>query len=547
MTRQQTAIVTGGARGIGRATAERFAADDDYDIVALFDVDESVQDVAEEIEGGVGYQVDVADQAAVFEAVEDLEESHEARIEAAINNAGISRYFWIEDLEPSEWKHVLDVNLKGQYNVARAVTPGMYRRGSGAMVNISSGAGTRGSVSGGVHYSASKGGVLGLSRGLAKQLSPHVRVNCVIPGLIQTSIGEADDEEAGLWTESGIETMLGLVLLRRYGEPSEVANVIHFLCTEDASYVTGSEVTVNGGSHLMPTQDFLMPEQATKPAADAGPPTGKTAALVTGGGRGIGKATAERFAADDAHNVVAILDIDDVAHETAAELDGGVGFQVDVSDHDAVQEVVAEIEADADLTAVVNNAAITEYYWIEDLEPDRWDHVLDVNLTGQYNVARWATPPMFRRGTGTVVNVSSGAGTKGSVSGGVHYSASKGGVLGLNRGLAKQLSPHVRVNCVIPGAIETTIGQRGNDEGLFTEEGIETMRKLTPMQRAGQPDEVASVIHYLCSDDTSFVTGGEWNVNGGSHLMPTQRFLMPEQSLKPESAGDVSESGTRGR
>ncbi|MFB6300433.1 MAG: SDR family oxidoreductase [Halobacteriales archaeon] len=539
MSDRSAVIITGAGRGIGRATAERFAAAGDHDVIAMVDIHEIVHEAADSIDGGVGYEVDVADQDAVMEAVDDVEERHNVAIDAAVNNAGVSRYFWIEDLEPDEWDRILDVNLKGQYNIARWATPPMYRRGEGVLVNISSGAGTRGSVSGGVHYSASKGGVLGLTRGLAKQLAPHVRVNCVIPGLIQTGIGQRGDDESGdLWTDEGVEKMLQLVLLQRYGQPEEVANVIRYLCSDEASYITGGEVNVNGGSHLMPTQDFLMPEQSLKPDGGTETGTGRTAALVTGGGRGIGKAAAEYFAADPAYDVVAILDIDDVATETAAKLDGGVGYQVDVADHDAVKEVVADIETDADLTAVVNNAGITEYFWIEDLEPESWDRILDVNLKGQYNIARWATPPMYRRGEGVLVNISSGAGTRGSVSGGVHYSASKGGVLGLTRGLAKQLAPHVRVNCVIPGAIETTIGQRGDDEGLFTEEGIEKMRRLTPMQRAGQPEEVGSVIHFLCDNETSFVTGAEVNVNGGSHLMPTQDFLMPEKSLKPDSATD---------
>jgi len=269
MSEKSAVIITGGAHGIGRATADRFAEDDAYDVVAMLDIDEKVYDVANEVPGGVGYEADVADQSAVFAAVEDLEDGRGATIKAAVNNAGISRYFWIEDLEPEEWNQVVDVNLKGQYNLARAVTPRMYRRGSGSLVNISSGAGTRGSVSGGVHYSASKGGVLGLTRGLAKQLSPHVRVNCVIPGPIQTSIGDSDDTE--LWTDEGIETMLRLVLLQRYGDPEEVANVIHFLCSDEASYVTGAEINVNGGSHLMPTQDFLMPEKALKPEPEDAP------------------------------------------------------------------------------------------------------------------------------------------------------------------------------------------------------------------------------------------------------------------------------------
>lgn len=259
-----------------------------------------------------------------------------------------------------------------------------------------------------------------------------------------------------------------------------------------------------------------------------------SAVVITGGGRGIGKATANRFADDDQYDVVAILDIDEVAHETADELSGGVGYQVDVSDHEAVRDAIEDIEASANIEAVVNNAAITEYFWIEDLEPERWDRVLDVNLKGQYNVARWATPKMYRREHGYVVNISSGAGTRGSVSGGVHYSASKAGTLGLTRGLAKQLSPHVHVNCVVPGAIETGIGQRGDDDGLFTDEGAEKLRKLTPLQRSGDPDEVARVIHFLCGDGAAYMTGSIVNVNGGNHLMPTQDFLMPEKSLKPD-------------
>lgn len=260
---QTAALVTGAARGIGNAIARKFAERDRYDIVACLDIDDGVQKFADDLPGGVGYTVDVSDHEAIGDVVKDVEE--EANIEAAVNNAGVSRYFWIGDLEPEEWDRIVDINLKGQYNVARWVTPHMYERERGALVNISSGAGTRGSVSGGVHYSASKGGVLGLTRGLAKQLSPHVRVNCVVPGLIDTTAGQpADDDEDGLWTEEGMETMRRLILLRRVGQPEEVANVVRFLCSAEASYMTGSILNVNGGAHLMPTQEFLMPEQSFK-------------------------------------------------------------------------------------------------------------------------------------------------------------------------------------------------------------------------------------------------------------------------------------------
>ena len=268
MTDQTTAaLVTGGAQGIGRAIASRFAEDSRFDVVALLDVDDSVHEVAAELEDGVGYTVDVADHEAVREVIEDVET--DAAIDAAVNNAGLSRYFWIGDLEPDEWDRILDVNLKGQYNVARWVAPRMYHRGHGAMVNISSGAGTHGSVSGGVHYSASKGGVLGLTRGLAKQLSPHVRVNCVVPGLIDTSAGRPSEDEESLWTEEGREKMERLTLAQRVGRPEEVAEVVHFLCGERASYMTGSIVPVDGGAQLSPTQEFLMPEGSLKPEPES--------------------------------------------------------------------------------------------------------------------------------------------------------------------------------------------------------------------------------------------------------------------------------------
>lgn len=273
------ALVTGAAHGIGKAIATEFGETAAYDTVAMLDIDEGVHEVAESVPGGEGYTVDVADHDAVREAVAEVEA--DATVEAVVNNAGLSRYFWIEDLEPDEWDHILDVNLKGQYNVARWTLPKMYRRGRGAMVNISSGAGTQGSVSGGVHYSASKGGVLGLTRGLAKQVGPHVRVNCVVPGLIDTRLGAADgggtdddgdrgdgDTEESLWTEEGREKMNRLTVLQRAGEPSEVADVVRFLCSEAASYMTGSVVTVDGGSQLGPTQEFLMPEGSLKPEGD---------------------------------------------------------------------------------------------------------------------------------------------------------------------------------------------------------------------------------------------------------------------------------------
>jgi len=245
VTQQRAALVTGAASGIGRCTVERFVNDDRHDVVACLDLDPAVDDLAAEFGDSVqAFETDVADHDAVGEAVSEVEE--DASVVSAVNNAGISRYFWIGDLEPDEWDRILDVNLKGQYNVARHVGPRMYEREEGYIVNVSSGAGQRGSASGGVHYSAAKAGVFGLTKGLAKQLAPHVRVNSVVPGLIDTPL----TTESGLWTEEEIEAFEDELPLARVGEPDEVARVIEFCCGPGAVYMTGSTINVDGGGAL---------------------------------------------------------------------------------------------------------------------------------------------------------------------------------------------------------------------------------------------------------------------------------------------------------
>lgn len=259
MDEPTAALVTGAARGIGLAIATALAEEDRYDRVACLDIDPGVETVADELDGGLGYVCDVGDTERVEEIVADVEA--EATIIAAVNNAGYSESVDLADLERAAWDDLMETNLTGYFNVCRAVGPRMFDREDGAIVNISSGAGVRGSVSGGVHYSASKAGILGLTKGVAKQLSPHVRVNAVVPGLIDTTLGEAGDSGEGLWDQAGMDRMHALTPMRRSGQPEEIASVVAFLCGDGASYMTGSTVTVDGGSALMPTKEFLMGEE----------------------------------------------------------------------------------------------------------------------------------------------------------------------------------------------------------------------------------------------------------------------------------------------
>jgi len=237
------------------------------------------------------------------------------------------------------------------------------------------------------------------------------------------------------------------------------------------------------------------------------------AAIITGAASGIGRATVDLFR--KRYDLVAGIDIDDAIHEVAAEFDDVAGYVADVRDHERVHEIVDDVEGQTDVVTIVNNAAISRYEWIGDLGPEEWREILDVNLTGQYNLVHAAVPQMYEREHGAIVNVSSGAGKRGSASGGVHYSASKAGIFGLTKGLAKQLGPHIRVNCILPGLMDTPLT---TDSGLWTEEGIQEFTEDLPLGRLGQPEEAAALIDFLCSERASYMTGAVVDVDGGATL-----------------------------
>jgi 3-oxoacyl-[acyl-carrier protein] reductase len=235
----KTAIVTGAARGIGLAIAQRFSQAGAA--VVICDIDEAgVVQAAAGLSGkalGVKANVTSADDIAhLFDVT--LKEFQ--RVDIVVNNAGITRDTLMIRMDEKDWDLVLDINLKGAFLVTKAASRIMMKQRSGRIVNISSVVGLTGNA-GQANYSASKAGLIGLTKSAAKELASRgVTVNAVAPGFIETEMTKALPEAAR-------EEFLKKVLLSRAGTPDDIASAVLFLASDDASYITGQVLTVDGG------------------------------------------------------------------------------------------------------------------------------------------------------------------------------------------------------------------------------------------------------------------------------------------------------------
>lgn len=240
--KDKISLITGAAQGIGRAIALKLA-EEGSDIV-LVDVNvEKCQEVANEIQKKNRkfwiYKVDVSDYKQVEELFNNEIEKW-GRVDVLVNNAGITRDNLIVRMKEEEWDDVIRINLKGVFNFCRAASKFMMKQKSGVIINISSIIGLVGNI-GQVNYSASKAGIIGLTKSLAKELASRtIRVNAVAPGFIQTSMTERLSEEQK-------QLMLNAIPLKRIGTPEEVANLVLFLACDESSYTTGQIINVDGG------------------------------------------------------------------------------------------------------------------------------------------------------------------------------------------------------------------------------------------------------------------------------------------------------------
>ncbi|MFJ8201375.1 3-oxoacyl-[acyl-carrier-protein] reductase [Streptomyces sp. NPDC096152] len=243
---RRVALVTGGSRGIGRATV-RALARDGFDVAFCYRSDDvsarTLEKAGDEFGARItGTRVDVADAASVRAWIETTEERL-GPIDAAVTAAGITRDNPLVLMEDEQWRQVIETNLDGVYHVCRAVVFGMMKRRRGAIVNLSSVAGVHGHGTQ-TNYSASKAGIIGFSRALAKETGRSgIRVNAVAPGFIDTDMVAAMNDQAR-------KEALAAIPLRRMGTAEEVADLVAYLVSDRGAYITGAVLQIDGGITL---------------------------------------------------------------------------------------------------------------------------------------------------------------------------------------------------------------------------------------------------------------------------------------------------------
>ncbi|MBO2520272.1 MAG: 3-oxoacyl-ACP reductase FabG [Clostridia bacterium] len=236
-------------------------------------------------------------------------------------------------------------------------------------------------------------------------------------------------------------------------------------------------------------------------------------ALVTGATRGLGKAMAERLAREGATVVVTGRDAAraaEVAREIAAGGARAFGFRLEVSDAESVAELLRQVEDQVGAVDIlVNNAGVTRDTLLLRMSDEEWDEVIRVNLTGAYRLAKGVLRGMMKKRWGRIINISSVVGLIGNP-GQTNYAASKAALIGFTKSLAREVASRgITVNAVAPGFIETDM------TGALSKEQQERLAEKIPLGRIGRPEEVASCVAFLASDDASYITGHTLVVDGG--------------------------------
>lgn len=236
-------LVTGASRGIGKAIAQRFA-DEGHFVIGTATSEKGADAIAEYLSesGGIGRVLDVCSDEDVDKLFEEIDSVY-GGINVLVNNAGITKDGLLMRMKDEDWASVIDTNLTSIYRMSRRAVRGMMKARHGRIINITSVVAQMGNA-GQTNYAATKAGVEGFSRALAREIgSRGVTVNCVAPGFVETDMTEELDERL-------LNSMLDAVPMGRMGQPEEIAAAVSFLASDDASYITGAVLAVNGGMYM---------------------------------------------------------------------------------------------------------------------------------------------------------------------------------------------------------------------------------------------------------------------------------------------------------
>ena len=242
MSEQRLAVVTGGARGIGRAIVMALLKQGNK--VAALDLNADQLKALEGVAKEAGYDVitascDITNTAVLTETLENLGAEH-GGVSILVNNAGITRDKLMMQMEEADYDILMSVNLRAAFMASKVVLRGMVRNKFGRIVNISSVAGVMGQA-GSANYAASKAGLIGMSKSIAREVGKkNITINCIAPGFIQT-------EMTDVLADAVKEAAMAVIPMKRMGQPEEIANAVAFLCSEQAGYITGQVLCVDGG------------------------------------------------------------------------------------------------------------------------------------------------------------------------------------------------------------------------------------------------------------------------------------------------------------
>lgn len=240
---KKVALITGGSRGIGRAIAIELSKQDYNIVITYINNESSAKKVINEVEKsnvkGLAIQADISIEEDVNKIIEIVNERF-GTIDILVNNAGIIKDNLLIRMKSEEWDDVINTNLKGVYLCTKAVARGMINKRYGKIVNIASVVGISGNAGQG-NYSASKAGIIGFTKSIAKELGGRgINVNAVAPGFVGTDMTEALNDKIK-------DEIINMIPLKRAGKPEDIANVVAFLCSEKADYITGQVINVDGG------------------------------------------------------------------------------------------------------------------------------------------------------------------------------------------------------------------------------------------------------------------------------------------------------------